>query len=401
MAHERPKPRRLLFLSPGSARDVRQWSGIPYFLYAALEQDAPSSGWVCGHLSVGALDLAARAGNKLLRKLGIPIDCRFSTAYAILAGALLTIKLLFVRDAVLVAAASSNCIAYVRTIHPIIYISDITFRAISDFYPAFRAFPKWLKQQGDRNERNTLRRARFVIYPSRWAAQSAERDYGVPPDRIRQIQFGPNIPPAMIEQYWAEKRIDGGGEIILLFISADWERKNGEMVIAVGRALIAAGLNAKLLLIGDIPEHVGNLPFADVRGVLRKSDPAQLTAICEAYRQAHFLFLPSTADASAIVFSEAQAFGVPSIAHDVGGAGSAVLDGKTGLLLPLGSRAEDFAEAIAKCAGDPELYRRLSANCRERYRREANWSAWSRLIVRLADELSADRAAVARPMAPR
>ena len=380
----------MLFLSPRDPRDVRAWSGIPYFLYAALEEAAPPSGWRCRHLSVGALDLAARAVNKLLRKLGIPIDCRFSTIYAALAGALLALRLLFVRDAVLVAVAASNCLAHLRTAHPVIYVSDATFRTVSDLYPAFRAFPKWLKAAGDRNERNTLRRARFVIYPSRWASQSAQNDYAVPDDRIVEIPFGPNIPPVMIEQYQSDKEINAAREIVLLFLSADWQRKNGETAVAIGRALIAAGLDVRLVLIGDVPRHVRNVPFADVRGVLHKSDPAQLAQLCEAYRQAHFLLLPSTADASPIVFSEAQAFGVPSVAYDVGGVGSAVLDGETGFLLPLGAQARAFAEAIADCARDPGRYRRLSANCRERYRREANWQAWARLIVQLAQTLSRD-----------
>lgn len=403
MARDWPKPRRLLFLSPGDPRDVRQWSGILYFLYAALEREAMSSGRPCGHMSSGAFDLLARVLNRLLRKSGIPIDCRFSTTYAALAGALLTIRLFFVRDAVLVAVAASNCIAYLKTSLPIIYISDATFHAISEFYPVFRALPAWLKRAGERNERQTLGRARFAVYSSHWAAQSAERDYGFPSDRIAEIPFGPNIPPTVIEQYQAEKGIRPGSEIVLLFVAADWQRKNGEMVLAVGRALIAAGLKARVILIGDIPEHVRRFSFADVRGVLRKSDPTQLAEICEAYRQAHFLFLPSTADASPVVFSEAQAFGVPSIGYEVGGIGSAVLDGKTGFLLPLGSGAEAFAKAIADCAHDPERYRRLSANCRERYRREANWGAWARLILRLAEEASADRVEAAKrtPLSPR
>jgi glycosyltransferase involved in cell wall biosynthesis len=394
VAAGRANPRRLLWLSSGDPRDVRQWSGLPYFMFAALEHQAPASGWTCDYLTAGAFDFAARALNKLLHKLGIPIDCRFSTVYAVLVAAFLTIRLLFVRNSILIAVAASNCVAYLRTTNPIIYVSDTTFRAISDLYPAFRAFPNWLKRAGDRNERRTLRRARFVIYTSRWAAASAEQDYGVPADRILEIPFGPNIPAALIEQYQAEKRIDLAGEIVMLFVSADWQRKNGDMVIAVGRALIAAGVNARLVLIGDIPEPAKDLPFADVRGMLRKSDPAQLAALCEAYREAHFLFLPSTADASPVVFSEAQAFGVPSIAYEVGGIGSAVLDGKTGILLPLHSGAEDFAAAIIACARDPERYERLSANCRERYRDEANWDAWARLILRLAEEISARPAAV-------
>jgi glycosyltransferase involved in cell wall biosynthesis len=384
----------MLCLSPGDPRDIRQWSGIPYFLFAALRRRAAAAGWTCGWVSAGVIDFGARALNRMLRRLGVPIDCRFSRAYAVLVGAVLTFRLAFVGNAVLVAVAASNCLAYIRTRHTVIYISDATFREICRLYPGFQTFPDWLKRAGDHNERRALERARHVIYTSRWAAQSAERDYGISADRITQMPFGPNIPTALIEQYSGEKDIDAAGEIALLFLSADWHRKNGELAISVGEALGSAGFKVRLILVGDIPEHARGLPFTDVRGFLQKSDPAQLVALCEAFTEAHFLLLTSTADATPIACSEAQAFGVPSVAYDVGGVGSAVIDGMTGFLLPPGAGAERFAAAIIACARDREAYRRLSANCRDRYRRQANWDAWAELILRLADEFGAQPAAL-------
>jgi hypothetical protein len=66
--------------------------------------------------------------------------------------------------------------------------------------------------------------------------------------------------------------------------------------------------------------------------------------MCDAFREAHFLVLPTLADATPIVFSEAQAFGLPPISYDVGGVGGAISHGRTGLLLPPGAPAELFAE---------------------------------------------------------
>jgi glycosyltransferase involved in cell wall biosynthesis len=385
---------RLLCLSTGNPRDIRQWSGIPYFLFDALQRRASAGGWNCGWVSAGVIDVGARALNRMLRRFAVPIDCRFSRAYAVLVGVVLTLRLAFVGNAVLVAVAASNWLAYVRTRHKVIYLSDATFHEICRLYPLFQAFPDWLKRSGDRNERRALERASHVIYTSRWAAQSAERDYGLSADRITLMPFGPNIPTALIEQYSREKDIDAASEIVLLFLSADWQRKNGALAISVGEALGAAGFKVRLILVGDIPGHARGLPFTDVRGVLRKSNPQQLVALCEAFAEAHFLLLTSIADATPVICSEAQAFGVPSIAYDVGGVGSAVIDGMTGCLLPPGAGAERFAAAIIACARDRDAYRRLSANCRDRYRRQANWDAWAHLIFGLADELCARPAAL-------
>jgi len=97
--------------------------------------------------------------------------------------------------------------------------------------------------------------------------------------------------------------------------------------------------------------------------------------------------LPTSAEAYGIVFSEAQAFGCPSLTYAVGGTPTAVLDGITGYTLPLGSVAKDFAQLICSLVRDPRRYEQMSANCRARYETEANWSTWARTVIDLAGQL--------------
>jgi glycosyltransferase involved in cell wall biosynthesis len=330
------------------------------------------------------MDRISRTLNKALHYSGIDLDCRFSTTYAMLAGAYLTIRLLLVERGALLGIAASNLLPYVMTTRDIIYISDGTFRLISELYPAFKKFPKWLKAQGESNEARTLLISRFIIYPSKWAQKSAQTDYKVPNDRIFQLPFGPNIPDRIINEYFRRKVTAQFGEIKLLFVSADWKRKNGDMVIDICRALITNDVRVRAILIGDTPEYVRELEFVEDRGFLRKSDPTQLARLCEAYCEAHFLLLPTIADASPIVFSEAQAFGTPPITFDVGGAASSVIHRETGLLLPLGAPAESFADEILRYAQAPSLYDELSERCRSWYVQKANWNKWGELIINLA-----------------
>jgi glycosyltransferase involved in cell wall biosynthesis len=376
--------RRLIFLSSHDPRDVTKQSGWPYSLFHALT-DNPSNmeiTWIGGGLRL--LDLAARVLNRAFRQFGFSMDCCYSTPYAIVAGCYLTVRLSFARKGVVLAIAASNHMPYVITKREIIYISDATFHAICDLYPAFKSLPKWLKAQGHRNEMKTLARTHFALYPSGWASDSARVDYGVPIDRIYQLPFGPSIPDNLIDQHYSTKSVASAQEIVVIFVSTDWKRKNGDKAINVCRLLIETGIRTRLILVGHVPEYARHLEFVDYRGFLRKSDPAHLAELCRAYQESHFLLSPTTAEAFGIVFSEAQAFGVPPIAHDVGGTGSAIASDNTGLLLPLGAPPEMFAKKILQYIRTPELYGELSRRCREQYLQRANWRQWSALIFQLS-----------------
>ena len=314
---------------------------------------------------------------------GISLDCRFSTAFAFITGAYLTIRLLFTKSGTLLGIASSNYFGYIKTSREIIYISDGTFRAINALYPAFKKFPSWLQVQGDKNEQKTVSKARYIIYPSRWACESARHDYAVSGEKIFEIPFGPNISDDWISRYYAQKSVSRAQPTKLLFVSADWERKNGDEAVEICRVLINLGVNAHLTVIGDAPKTKSD--FVTCLGFLRKSDPKQLAKLCQAYQDAHFLLLPTIADASPIVFSEAQAFGLPSITYNVGGTGSAILDGETGLLFPVGTRAKEIANEILRHVNNPELYQRISIKCRRRYEQSANWGSWSKVILKIVN----------------
>jgi glycosyltransferase involved in cell wall biosynthesis len=372
----------MIFLSSQKPYDVSKWSGTIYHIYTALVKNDGDIAVV--PVNCGALDFLARLLNKLLRVMRVKLDCRFSTLFAVLAGCVLTVKLSSVRANSIVTIASSNLIPYIFTRKKIIYISDGTFRSISASYPDFQAFPKWLKRQGDRNEAKALCKAQYIIYPSRWAVESARSDYGVPKAKIFELPFGPNFPDALLSQADSSKSVNLAGEVRILFVSADWKRKNGDKAIQICQLLIGAGVNVRLVTVGDTPKFVKELSFVTDKGFLRKSDPAQLLELCRVYREAHFFLLPSDADASPIVLSEAQAFGVPPLACNTGGTGSSVIHEQTGLLLPPGAKAEIFAEEIMRCLRHPEFYAQLSMQCRKWYVENANWQNWSKLILKLA-----------------
>jgi glycosyltransferase involved in cell wall biosynthesis len=328
------------------------------------------------------LSTFARQIDRVLFFMGLTFETQLTTAYALLAGMLTSVRLVFVPSGPIVAVAASNYVPFLLTRRTIIYISDATFASAAKLYPEMKSLPRWLFRQCDNHEALTLKRATFIIFPSKWAADSAKADYGIEPGKIFVLPFGANIAKEAIEAHYVPKRMDGN-TVQLLFTSADWSRKGGDKAIEICRALQAQGVDARLTVVGRAPEHIRALDFVDFKGFLRKDDPKGLIGMCEAFQKAHFFLLPTLADASPIVFAEAQAFGVPPVTHEVGGTGSSIEQSTTGLLFPLAAPPAQFAEAIIPYMKNPAMYEQLSQKCRAWYLENAQWKRWSDLIFQL------------------
>ena len=386
------KLKRLIYISPHDPQNVLNWSGTLYFLYRSLQRNNPDL--EIQSINLGLTGRLARVVAKVLWKFGVRGDLSSTTLFAVLKGFEVTLRTMFISNAVIVAVAASNDIAYLKTKKKIIYISDGTFDAVVKMYSRSaalvsdfkKAFPKWIEQQCERNQSRALKKARYSIFSSQWAVDSAALHYGVPRDRLYYLPFGPNISEELIEANYVPKSISPAAEVRFLFVSADWKRKNGDVVVEICRQLIKAGVNARLVTIGATAENAKRLGFVEDLGFLKKSKPEELARLCRAYGESHFMLLPSLVDYSPIVFSEAQAFGVPPVSTDVGGISSMVHHRDNGLLLPSDAGPEKFVEAILPYVFDPESYQKLARHCRDWYSQHANWTHWSRLIIELANE---------------
>lgn len=99
---------------------------------------------------------------------------------------------------------------------------------------------------------------------------------------------------------------------------------------------------------------LGNVGEADLPGVYEQADIFAMTSINYGHSVEGF----------GLVYLEAAAYGLPVVAHDVGGVSEAVADGVTGLLVPP-HRPAQLAAAFEKLIGDGELRRRLGAAGRQ------------------------------------
>jgi glycosyltransferase involved in cell wall biosynthesis len=149
-------------------------------------------------------------------------------------------------------------------------------------------------------------------------------------------------------------------EYDLMFSGQFIERKLPHFFVDVVERLRDVKRDVSALLIGDGPLRRSVVDRLDRLGV-RYSAPGFLgrAELPRAYASARLLLFPTKLDAYGVVANEALAVGTPVIANEEPGAvGELVLDGRTGLVLPLDARR--WAEAALRLLQDSEFYRSLA-----------------------------------------
>jgi glycosyltransferase involved in cell wall biosynthesis len=276
-------------------------------------------------------------------------------------------------------------IAFLKTSLPIIYLADTTFQNMIDYYPTFSNLLSFSQWEGNLIEKRAINKASQVLYPSEWAANSAIRDYGAPPEKVHVIPTTPSmdrIPPAGVE------KAKTGESCNLLFVGRDWQRKGGDLAVAAREKLADSGLQAQLTIVGCQPSLKS---ASDIRVIpyLNKNRAEEARILEELYEEADFLILPTRADCSSVVTAEANAYGVPVIATQTGGLPSLIKEGINGYLLPLSAKGEDFAKVISTVFRDEKTYKKLRQTSRQEYEKCMSSEAWSQKVAEIIDRVLA------------
>ncbi|MCQ2199432.1 MAG: glycosyltransferase family 4 protein [Paludibacteraceae bacterium] len=282
----------------------------------------------------------------------------------------------------------SHVLRFVDVKKPIIYYTDCTFPLMIDYYWNIQA--KWLEEQGIKNDRIGHEKSDLVIKSSDWAAQSAIKDFGIPEDRVKVIEFGCSIPNDKIVETSAYQ----GGELRIVFSGVEWDRKGTDVAIDTVKELRNKGYDARLFLCGikmeNIPAEYRDLPYVEYAGFMDKNIPEQEQKYINIWQNGHIFLLPTKAECSGIVFTEASAYGLPVFTYDTGGIGNYVKNGINGYRLKMGSSASDFADAIDKSIKSGELPK-MKEGGKTLYRTVFNWNVWAEKFKAIMQERYGDK----------
>ena len=156
----------------------------------------------------------------------------------------------------------------------------------------------------------------------------------------------------------------------------------------IAEALIQQGINVKLHLVGINKMPQLALPsYVIQHGFINQRNPLGLTKIKAIFQDAHFFIMPTQADCTPIVFSEANSFGVPCITNNVGGIGTIIKNGVNGQTFNPRSQVEEYVNFIKDIYSDKDKYLALALSSYNEYEVRLNWTVAGKRIVDLLKDL--------------
>jgi glycosyltransferase involved in cell wall biosynthesis len=289
-------------------------------------------------------------------------------------------------------AGGSQPIAYLECKQPIVMWTDATFAGVVDFYAEYGQDKLCRETLRDaiENERAALNRASLLVYWSEWAGQSAIREYGIDPGKVRVISPGPACPAVFSSFDQARSIISARPKTRcrLLFVGMEWDRKGGNVALEVAKRLNAGGLETELSIVGSRPDSGDALPeFVQPIGYLDRRSRSAARTLNELFINSHFLILPSRAEAFGLVFSEASSFAVPSLATNVGGIPTAVRSGINGQTFSLEADPNEYCTYVSDMFADYRRYQELALSSFGEFKRRLNNEVAARTLVKAMAEL--------------
>src|ERR1035437_5011025 len=381
---------KLAFITIKDPNDIRYYRGVPFFLLSILKKQGIDV--IC----VKNLDLNNNPFliiKKLIYRIIVKKKFQIERQPSIIKKYANQIKKeLKGKDIDLILSPSSIPVALLDTDLPIVFWADATFKIMVNFYSDFTHICKETLCNGELMEKEALGRARLAIYTSTWAANSAIKDYCADPMKVKIIPHGSNnlIEPTR-EMIDAALELKKSEKCKLLWIGYNWERKGGDIALHVTEELNRSGFPTELIIIGDKPSIPQPYPkYIRYIGFIDKYSRDYDDHYTSFLNECHFLILPSRADCTPIVFSEAGSFGLPVITTNVGGIPSLIFDNINGIKFESNAEVRNYVNYIKQQFNDYESYKRLCISSFTFYKQHHNWESSVKKLIELFEEIRLD-----------
>jgi glycosyltransferase involved in cell wall biosynthesis len=216
-----------------------------------------------------------------------------------------------------------------------------------------------------------------VVAASRISVIGSGSLAGVDIRRFDAARFSPSANDAMRQQLG----IPADAKVLLFVGRVTPEKGVGELMQAFLK-LQAHYPELYLVLVGPyeadgravVESHLTPACVERVKVLGLQAAPEQYMAIAD------LLCLPSYREGFGTVVIEAAAMGVPTVGTAIYGLTDAIVDGETGLLVPV-QNADALAEAIRSLLAEPERLKEMAMHARERAIRDFDSARCSALLI--------------------
>jgi glycosyltransferase involved in cell wall biosynthesis len=280
-------------------------------------------------------------------------------------------------------------IANLECKQPIVLWTDTTLDLLIDYYPYLSNLCQETIINIRAMEQAALDKCKLIIYTSEWAAQGAVKTYGIAPSKIKVIPWGANIEcDRNYNDIYSLVKSRNPRTCKLLFMGVDWVRKGGSVAFGVAKELNKIGLNTELTIVGCEPLIDEPIPsFVKSLGYVDKSTKEGSEKINGLFAESHFLILPTVADCSPFVIAEANSFGVPCLATNVGGIPTMIRDNFNGKVFSNDANIYDYCNYIVNLFSNHEQNEKLALSSFNEYQTRLNWTVAAQTAKKLFTHL--------------
>lgn len=215
---------------------------------------------------------------------------------------------------------------------------------------------------------------------------------GLRPEKARTIHNAVAPEPAR-SRADVRKEFDAAHAELLVSVGRYAREKNQALLLEAVAQLAPERPRLRLLLVGDGPtedelrEHVRRLGLDSIATVTgERSDAVDITAAADAF------VLSSDHEGLPLALLEALSLGTPVVTTDAGGVRDAIVDGETGLVVPVGD-ASALARGVARLLDDAELRERVAEAGRAHVARTSSPAAMADAYVDLYLDVAARKRA--------
>ncbi len=373
----------IAYISSVDPTDKLAWSGSHFSIYTALQKNFDKV-TILGPYIPSMPVFLGKIKNALAGLYGKRFDYSHSESVSLAYANYFDAKLAAGKYDLIVAPAASAEIARLKTKIPIIYLSDATVAASLNYHKALSNLTASSEKESIETEKLALQKSFLNALTTPWAVDSAIEQMGIAKGKMMVLPFGANFEEVPERKNVLPKK---KGEVCkLLFIGVNWKNKGGAIAVAVLKRLIKSGINAELTICGCVPpdefkhEKIKVIPF------LNKAIKAEREKLYNLYAEASFFILPTRFEAYGLVFCEASAYGLISLATKTGGIPGVITEGENGFLFDMQDEGEGYANKISELWNDTAKYNVLSESSRKVYEEKLNWDVWAKNLMQRLNE---------------
>lgn len=378
---------KIAYVSVYDSNDVHNWSGLGYYIAKSLEKNVGDLDYVGNLKTRRFIEYEIKkAVNKLLfnKKFESKITPRVAKNYADQIARRIKDKKFD-----LIFCPGTVPISMLKTDTPIIIWTDSCQPGLLDFYDSKDKFTEESFVHGVEIEKLALDNSALAIFSSDWAASIATNYHKINPAKVKVVPFGANVDSSKSEDEISKLISTRQKDFCkLLFVGVDWKRKGGDIAFKTAEGLIKKGLRTELTIVGCEPIIEKPLPdFVKSLGFISKSTDEGKQKINKLFQESHFLIVPSQAEAYGLVFCEANSFGVPAIATNVGGISTIIKNNINGRSFSPNAQIDEYVDFIFGLMKNSNEYKRLALSSFNEFRTRLNWDTAGQAVKRMIDEL--------------